>query len=500
MTGLLPFGPGAWLFISLYVGSLLVFGWVGYRARRADTLHDFYVAGSGFGLLVMVLTLYATQYSGNSFFGFTGKTYREGFSWVMSVHFMIAIVVFYLFYALRLYRLSAQRRYVTPVDYLDDRFASNAINLIAAIVMILAVGNFLLAQLMAMGRALQGLAGPHGDIAYNYGVVVLALIMVIYGTLGGLRAVAWTDVLQGGVLMAGFLLLLGMLYFRFGPLSGATAVILESPDPDVARKVLPPAAPVLREWLSYILLVGIGAALYPQAIQRIYAARSERVLRNSFAVMAFLPFVTAWIAVVAGIYGLAYLPGLSGAESDQMLTRLFREVQEGSLLGYWLVVLLFAAVISAIMSTADSALLSISSMLTKDIYGRFLRPGAGEAQLTRLGKLLSWCLVWFLVWLAIELKERASLIDLLDIKFDLLVQLAPAFMLGIRWQRLAAGPALAGLVAGLAVAIGLNVLPLEFTTGGRIGGIHAGLYGLGVNLLIAMGGSWWTAGRRAPAF
>ena len=56
--------------------------------------------------------------------------------------------------------------------------------------MIVALSNYLLAQLMTMGRAMQGLAGPAGDIAYNYGVVSLATIMVIYGTLGGIRAIA----------------------------------------------------------------------------------------------------------------------------------------------------------------------------------------------------------------------------------------------------------------------------------------------------------------------
>ncbi len=67
----------------------------------------------------------------------------------MSVHFMLAIVIFYSVFAVRLHRLSQQRNYVTPVDYLNDRFCSRAISLIAAVVMVLAVTNFLLAQLMA---------------------------------------------------------------------------------------------------------------------------------------------------------------------------------------------------------------------------------------------------------------------------------------------------------------------------------------------------------------
>ena len=486
MLDLLPFGAGAWAVIIVYIGSLLLFGWYGYRSRRGNTLNDFYLAGSGFGVLVLLLTLYATQFSGNTFFGFTGMTYRIGFSWIMSVYFMLSIIAFYLVYALRLRALSGRHNFITPVDYLSHRFRSKTLNLLAALVMILALGNFLLAQLMAMGRAMQGMTGGNPDAAYSYGVVALALIMVIYGTLGGLRAVAWTDVLQGTVLFVGFLLLISALVMKFGPLSAATTAILDSPD---AHKVLLPDAGRMREWLSYILIIGMGGALYPQAIQRIYAARSEKVLRQSLAVMAFLPFISTLVAVIAGIYAIAYIPGLDGVQTDEILARIFRLLQQDSVFGYWLVVILFAAVISAMMSTADSALLTISSMITKDIYGEYFRRSASQAELTRAGKLCSWAFIVVLVWLAIALQDKASLIDLLDRKFDLLVQLVPAFMLGIRWGNLRAGPVVIGLIAGLAVSLTLAFGPFGFVSAGKIWGFHPGLYGLFINFVIAIIGS-----------
>ena len=486
MFDLLPFGPGAWAVIVVYIGSLLLFGWYGYRSRRGNTLNDFYLAGSGFGSFILLLTLYATQFSGNTFFGFTGMTYRIGYSWIMSVYFMLSIIAFYLVYALRLRALSGRHHFITPVDYLSYRFGSKTLNLVAAVVMILALGNFLLAQLMAMGRAMQGMAGGSADAAYGYGVVALALIMVIYGTLGGLRAVAWTDAVQGTVLFVGFLLLVSALFMKFGPLSAATGAIFNSPD---AHKVMLPDAGRMREWLSYILIIGMGAALYPQAIQRIYAARSEKVLRQSLAVMAFLPFISTLVAVIAGIYAIAYIPGLDGVQTDEALARIFRLLQEDSVFGYWLVVILFAAVISATMSTADSALLTISSMIAKDIYAGYFRTDASQAELTWVGKLCSWALIAFLIWLAIALQHKASLIDLLDRKFDLLVQLVPAFMLGIRWGNLRAGPVVFGLVAGLAVSLTLAFGPFGFVSGGKIWGFHPGLYGLLINLCIAVGGS-----------
>ena len=486
MSNLLPFGPGAWLFFSCYLCSLLLFGYLGRKARKEDSMQDFYLAGRGFGFFVLFLTLYATQYSGNTVFGVAGASYRLGFAWLISVHYMMAIIVFYQTFAFKLQALARQRDFVTPVDFLRDRFESRTLCTIASLVMIAALGNYLLAQLMTMGRALQGLAGPAGDIAYSYGVVALALIMVIYGTLGGIRAIAWTDVIQGAVLFVGFLVLLFLMIDQFGPLSVATEAIAQSAD---AAKLARPDASMLREWLSYILLVGIGGALYPQAIQRIYSAKSVRTLRKSFATMAFMPFISVLIAVIVGIYALAYVPGLEGAATDQALASILRVIQEQSLFGYALVVLIFSAVLAALMSTADSAMLSISSMFTKDIYAVYIRPGALESDLTRLSKRCSWIVIGVLSLLAIILKEQTSLIGLLDRKFDLLVQLAPAFMIGIHWKGLRTGPVLIGILLGLAVALLLAFGPFAFIVDGKVWGFHPGLYGLAINLGFAVTGS-----------
>ena len=81
-----------------------------------------------------------------------------------------------------------------------------------------------------------------------------------------------------------------------------------------------------------------------------------------------------------------------------------------SALGYWLVVAIFAAVLAALMSTADSALLSISSMLTKDIYLPYFRPQATEAELTKVGKISSWVIVVLLV--AVAIGTKATLVRL----------------------------------------------------------------------------------------
>ena len=474
---LVPFNTAELVFIGAYLASLVLIGGLAFLARRENSLRDFYLAGKGIGFVVLLLTLYSTQYSGNTLFGFTGKTYRDGFSWAMSIHFMTAIVVFYLLLAPRLFRLAKAHGYITPTDFLQHRFRSPALSLLASIVMIAAIANFLLAQFMAMGNAIEGLTDYDPRRAYAAGVIVLALIIVIYETLGGFRAVAWTDAIQGSVLLIGFVILLVLVLREFGTLEAATNVIVA----EYPEKAAPPAWLKSREWLSYLLIVGIGGALYPQAIQRIYAAKSATVLRRSLCLMAFLPLTTALITLIVGIMGLAHIPNLE--QTDTLLTVVCRRVQEGSVFGRWLVVILFSAILAAIMSTADSVLLSISSMFTKDIYSRHINPRGSDKHLTFVGKVSSWLLVAGMVVLAIELRGT-TLVKLLDRKFDLLVQLAPAFFLGLHWKHLHTGATFAGMVVGLATVFVLLGFGHE-----RVFGFHPGLVGLVLNLACALTGS-----------
>ena len=486
MNNLQVFDQTAFIFISIYLSTLIIIGFFGYRARQENTLKDFYLAGKGFGLAVIFLTFYATQYSGNTLFGYSGMTYRIGYAWIMCIHFMTAIIACYLIIAPKLYNRARQFNYITPTDYLQHRFHSNSINIIVTVIMIFVLSNYLLAQLMAMGRAMQGLSSADPNTAYQQGVILLALIMVIYGTLGGIRAIAWTDVIQGTILIIGLIILLYMLFKEFGPISLATMTIQETQD---FSKTNVPDANRIREWISYIIIVGFGSTLYPQAIQRIYAARSEKILRQGLAFMAFAPLFTALIAVIVGIYAIAYVPGLEGTASDQALTRILSIVQQNSVLGYWLTIILYAAVLAAMMSTADSALLSISSMLSKDIYNRFIDVNASEARLTLLGKLFSWFLIIVLVWLAIYLSDKASLLKLLDRKFDLLVQLVPAFMLSIHWRGSQGLPTLIGLIVGVLISLWLAYGGFDFINAGKVYGFHPGLIGLVVNLFITVFGS-----------
>ena len=315
----LVFGPGALIAVGLYLVSMIGVGWIARTRRQSNSMADFYLAGRSMGLLVLFLTLYATQYSGNTLFGYTGKTYRIGFEWTASVLFMFSVIVGYMLFAPRLVALARREGFITPGDYITHRFRSPVLTLLSTVLMIYALCNYALAQLTAMGVAVEGIT--NGAVPAAYGIISLAVIMVVYETLGGMRSVAWTDVMQGSVLLLGFGILVFLIPQKLGGGFGQVVAQLSEMDPP---KVQAPSLEGANKWISYALLLGCGAAIYPQAIQRLYASRSVAVLKRSLTLMAFMPLTTTLVALVCGLTAAVVLPdlNLSKAESDQVLARL----------------------------------------------------------------------------------------------------------------------------------------------------------------------------------
>ena len=480
------FGPGALTLIALYLASMVAVGWLGRMRRHSDTMADFYLASRTFGVGVLFLTLYATQYSGNTLFGYTGVTYRIGLEWTVSVLFMFSIVVGYLLFAPRLVELSRRYQFITPGDFITHRFKSPVLTVLCTLLMVYALCNYTLAQLKAIGVAVEGIT--NGAVPGAYGIIGLAAIMVVYETLGGMRSVAWTDLIQGTILLVGFVVL---LCFIPGLAGGLTAVVELISQEQPAKVQVPPLKSCVT-WVSYTILVGGGAAIYPQAIQRLYASRSTRALKRSLTIMAFMPLGNTLIALICGLTAIVLFPELPKATSDQVLGRLCAVLMSQSEFGYWIVVIISAAILAALMSTADSALLSISSMITKDIYQVHIRPDCSQAEYTRVGKISSWVLISILVLIAIGTDK--SLVRLLELKFEMLIQISPLFFLGLYWRRLDSTTTTVGLVCGLAIA-----MTLTFTGHGRIMGIHAGVVGLAMNLLICTVGAGWNRYVIAPS-
>ncbi len=470
--------------LLVYLALLTAVAELARRARRDASPADHFLAGRGLGTAVLFLTLYATAYSGNSLLGYPGEAYRRGFSWVMATGFMLAIVVAYQLLVPRLYPLSRSESFVTPGDYLRYRFGEepggSSLRLLVAVLMAVALANFLLAQLIAMGLVTSQVTG--GIVPYPAGVAGLAALILLYESVGGMRAVAWTDAGQGVLMLAGLTALLLWLVRDAGG-AGAITDAIAAVRPDAV------AVPPRREqvnWASTLVLLGVASVVYPQAIQRVFAARSARALRRSLSLMSFMPLATTLVVTLIGLAAIPRFDALGGVAADTVTPRLLHAWAAEGPGSAALAVLVFLGALAAIMSTADSVLLSLGSVLAQDLLGGERR----DPRTTARGKALA--AVSIAGATALALAPRLSLWRLIELKMELLIQCAPAFLVGLHWRGLRARPAAAGVLAGTAVAVA-GVL------GGivRPVGVHVGVWGLAINLAVACAGSA-LEGRLAP--
>lgn len=475
----LAFSGMSGILIMLFYGLVMLgIGVVTYMKNKKvhSSLDEYYLGGRGLGTMVLFFTFFATQYSGNTVVGYSAEAYRVGYANLVTIPFFIMIILVYLSFAPRMYKLGKKHNIVTPVDWLEMKFKSKRVSILAAIIMLYALGNFLLEQFVAIGQGVSGLTG--GTVPYQAGVIFFIIIMIAYGWLGGMRSVAYTDTMQGIALLVGvFMLLIGtILYFGGLPAAG-----------DYMRTYSPenlgvPEGGGLVRWSNFLILVGIGAAVYPNAIQRIFSAKNERALKRSFTQMAWMPFLTAGVVFFIGILAFTAYPDLSAAESEQLVGIMASTIANQNIIFYIAMILLFGGIIAAIVSTADSVLLTFSSIISKDIYGRYINPEASDTKKIHVGKIIGVIVVAFL--LLIAWNPPGTLYQIFVLKLEILIQVAPAIILGLYWERSHAGSVFTGMLVGALVAAAFTFLGLTPL------GIFSGVWGLMVNVVIYVGGSF----------
>ncbi len=474
----LAFSGMSGILIMLFYGLIMLgIGVVTYMKNRNvhSSMDEYYLGGRGLGTMVLFFTFFATQYSGNTVVGYSAEAYRVGYANLVTIPFFIMIILVYLSFAPRMYKLGKKHNIVTPVDWLEMKFKSKAVSILAAIIMLYALANFLLEQFVAIGQGVAGLTG--GTVPYQAGVIFFIIIMVAYGWLGGMRSVAYTDTMQGVALLVGvFMLLIGTIVYFGGVPAAGEYMRTYSPE----NLGVPEGGGLVR-WSNFLILVGIGAAVYPNAIQRIFSAKNELALKRSFTQMAWMPFLTAGVVFFIGIMAYTAFPDLSVAESEQLVGIMASTIANQNVIFYIAMVLLFGGIIAAIVSTADSVLLTFSSIISKDIYGRYIKPEASDTKKIHVGKIIGVIVVAFL--LLIAWNPPGTLYQIFVLKLEILIQVAPALILGLYWERSHAGSVFTGMLVGALVAAAFTFLGLTPL------GIFSGIWGLMINLAIYVGGS-----------
>lgn len=361
-------------------------------SRRIRSEDDYLVAGRSLGPVLTAFTVFATWFGAETCVGAAGAVYEMGLAGGSADPFGygLCVILTGLVFAIPLWRL----RLTTLADLFRIRFGASVERM--AVVLLVPTSLFwAAAQVRAFGQVLSSASGLEVEVAIG----MAALVVIAYTMFGGLLADAWTDLAQGIALLVG-LAVLAFMVLRAEGLAPLTRLEPGRLDPLAGGEL--GVLGLLEEWTIPV----VGSLVAAELVARMISARSPQVARNATVVAGASYLLVGLIPVVLGLAGSVLLPGLE--EGEQILPLLAMEYLPTALF-----IVFAGALVSAILSTVDSALLVASSLLSHNVVVQ-LRPGLSERAKVRVARggvaLLGVC-AWFMAVRAdrvYELVEESS--------------------------------------------------------------------------------------------
>jgi SSS family solute:Na+ symporter len=361
-------------YVSLHLTLLIIYslGIVGlgiWTARLVRGSSEFFVAGRSLGPGLVLVSMLAANIGAGSTVGAAGLAYRDGLSawwWVGSAG--LGSLVFAFFVAPRLWQIAKEHDFYTTGDYLEFRYSA-AVRGVTTALIALGVLALLAGQLIAGATILNVLTGmPRWAGALTGGA-----IMTIYFTAGGLLGSAWVNTLQLTVMLVGLLLALPV---ALGSVGGFAALTGGNVPPGFGDFLYSSGSG--SGW-TLLFLLGPAFIISPGLIQKAYGGHSARAVRTGVAVNAVALLAFAFVPVLFGMIARIAIPDITNANAV-LPTVLTRELPP------WLGAIALAAVFSTEVDTCDAILFMLSTSASKDLYKRFINPGASDAQLLRVGR------------------------------------------------------------------------------------------------------------------
>ncbi len=352
-----------------------------WSRRETESLSGFFLAGKKLPVWVVAFSTNATGESGWLLLGLTGMGFAVGAQayWVV-VGEVIGIALSWMLISVRLKRLSDETDSITLPDVISARFNDDKhiLRSIAVIIILTMVCAYVTAQMVASGKALSSFIG----MDYTTAVVVGAVIIIAYTFVGGYKAVAYTDVVQGVLMLAGLIVVPVVAIAAAGGWQSVTSN-LASQDPSLLSmwSITDGGIP---GWIALVSFMAIGLPFLgvPQLMVRFMSAKDEGELKKARIISVIVILLFDAGAVTAGMAGRALFPGLEDAET--IFPVLSFELFPPLITGVMMVI-----VLSAIMSTVDSLLLLASSAVVRDTMQKIFRSTKSDKTLAGYGKVVT---------------------------------------------------------------------------------------------------------------
>ncbi|WP_305815883.1 sodium/pantothenate symporter [Photobacterium leiognathi] len=436
--------------IVLYLAA--VFAMALYTRRfqgKGNFLTEYLVGGRSMGGFVLAMTLAATYASASTFIGGPGAAYKMGLGWVLLAMIQLPAAWLTLGVLGKKFAIEARRHNaLTLNDILYARYKNRGVVIFASLSLLLAFFGTMVVQFVGGARLLQTVTG----LSYMHGLMIFAITVGLYTTIGGFRAVVMTDTLQGLMMIIGTIALLVGIVHAGGSV-GALVTKLHDIDPALITPYGPNHFLSQPFMLSFWILVCFGVIGLPHAAVRCMSYKDSNSLHKGMVLSTIMVALLMFGMHLAGALGRAIVPDI--ASPDQIMPTLMVTVLPPVVAGIFL-----AGPMAAIMSTIDSQLIQASATLLKDLYINYINPSiaTNEHAEKRLPKLSLWVTGIFsgLVFIAaMNPPDMIIWLNLLAFGSLQAVFLWP-LVLGLYWKKASATGAFASMVVGLSSYIILS--------------------------------------------
>lgn len=422
----------AYLLLMLAIGL--------YFYKKTKNLSDYILGGRGLGAWVTSMSAQASDMSGWLLLGLPGYAYAAGMEsiWI-ALGLAVGTYLNWKFVAgkLRVYTEKAGNSITLP-DYFENRFndKSKILRILSAVFILVFFLIYTASGFVSGAKLFNTVFGYSYDTALLVGVIVI----ISYTFLGGFMAVSWTDFFQGIIMFVAVTIVPVVAVIALGGISSSTEAIKE-----INPELLNPFTGIDGSPLAFIsvcslLAWGLGYFGQPHILARFMAIKCPREIKKSRIIAMNWVVISLAASILAGILGLAYFKTPEGVNALSTLVTEFEAervfmVLVNALLHPAVAGLFLAAILAAIMSTADSQLLVTSSALTEDLYRVLLRKEASEKELVWFSRLsvIGIALIAYII----ALNPDSSVLDLVSYAWaGFGATFGPLILFSLFWKRM----------------------------------------------------------------
>ncbi|MBZ7966134.1 sodium/proline symporter PutP [Campylobacter molothri] len=426
---------------SVYTFLMLYIGFYFYKQNKSS--EDYFLGGRSLGPTLSALSAGASDMSGWLLMGLPGALYIGGLiNFYIVIGLIIGATLNWIFIAkrLRIYTGVIANSLTIP-DYLETRFDDDKhiLRLICAIVILVFFTFYISSGLVSGAKLFEGAF----QIRYDYALIAGTLIIVIYTFLGGYKAVCWTDMIQGLLMLGALIIVPLVMLYHLGGISKAFSIV---------KEINPQALSI--NHVSFVSIIsalawGFGYFGQPHILVRFMSIRSVKDIPIATFIGIFWMSLCLFSACLIGILGIAYIYKFQlNLQDPEKIFILMSQL----LFNPWIAGILLSAILAAIMSTASSQLLVSSSTIAEDFYKKIFKKNASSRVVLNLGKI--GVLIVALIAFLISMDKNSSVLDIVSYAWaGFGSSFGAVIIFSLFWKRMTKFGAIAGMISGALVVV-----------------------------------------------